>query len=58
MRQAVISISGLCILAAVCGQIMKDSRFAGVIRMALGLEISRVLFLMLSELVRGVVEWS
>lgn len=58
MQQAVICISSLCILVAICGQVMRGSRFAGVIRMVLGLEISRTLFLILSELVRGAIEWS
>ena len=58
MQQAVMCISSLCILAAVCSQVMKGSRFAGVIRMVLGFEISRSLLPLLSELVRGVIEWS
>lgn len=58
MQQAVVSISGLCIMAAVLGQLMKDSRYANIIRIVLGLEISRAVFAMLNSLVRGVVEWS
>ena len=58
MRQAIQSVSNLCILAAFCGQLMKDSRFAGVIRMVLGLKISDSMFRILSELAQSVIEWS
>ena len=58
MRQSVSSVSCLCILAAICGQVMKGSRFAGALRMALGLEISRTLLMMLDELVQRMIEWS
>lgn len=58
MQRAVERISRLCILAAVCGQLMKESRYSGMIRMALGLEISLMVFSILEVFVRGVCEWS
>ena len=58
MQQAIIGLTSLCILAAVCGQIMNRSRYSGVIRMALGLEITRTLYKFLNGLVQGIIEWS
>ena len=58
MQRAVMRVSSLCILAAIYAQVMKGSRFAGVIRMVLGLEIFATLFGVLRELMQNVVRWS
>lgn len=39
MKQAVLSICSLCMIAALCLQFMGTSRFTGVVRIVLGLEI-------------------
>lgn len=39
MAQSILVISGLCLMAALCEQLLGDSRFFGVVRLALGLEI-------------------
>lgn len=42
MEQAVISVSALGILAAICSRMTSGTRYIGVLRLALGLQIIRV----------------
>lgn len=39
MREALLSISALCMLTALCGQLMDSSRYLNCIRLVMGLEI-------------------
>ena len=49
MKQAVLTVSALCMLAAVCGQLMNSRRYANALRLVLGLEIFRVTLALFSE---------
>lgn len=40
MRQAIETVASLCLLAALCEQLLDGSRYFGVVRLALGLEIA------------------
>lgn len=40
MRQAILTAASLCLLAAVCEQLLDGSRLFGAVRLALGLEIA------------------
>ena len=42
MRQAILTISSLCLMAALCEQLLGGSRLFGAVRLALGLEIAGV----------------
>lgn len=42
MEQAIISISALAILAAVCSRMTSGARYTGVLRFVLGLQIIRI----------------
>ena len=42
MRQAVLTIASLCLIAALCEQLLSGSRLFSAVRLALGLEIARV----------------
>ena len=42
MEQAVISVSALAVLAAVCSRMTSGTRYTGVLRLALGLQIIRI----------------
>ena len=39
MRQAILTIAALCLMAALCEQLLGGSRLFGAVRLALGLEI-------------------
>lgn len=39
MAQCILTVSGLCMLAALCEQLLGDSRFFAVVRLVLGMEI-------------------
>lgn len=40
MRQAILTGASLCLMAALCEQMLRESRFFGAVRLALGLEIA------------------
>ena len=42
MRQAVQTIASLCLVAALCEQLLGGGRLFGALRLLLGLEIARV----------------
>lgn len=43
VREGIISVSCVCVIAALCEQLMDRSRYFRVLRMVLGLEIARLL---------------
>ena len=43
MRQAMLSLAALCMITALCAQLMHASHYRFSIRMVLGLEIFRLL---------------
>ena len=43
MRQAILTVASLCLMAALSEQMLDGSRYFGVVRLALGLEIVRAL---------------
>jgi len=57
VRQAVIEISWLCMVAALCTQILQKNRFLSVIRLALGLEMLRVLLALIQAFSSGKLGW-
>lgn len=40
MRQAIETVAGLCLMAALCEQLLDGSRYFPAVRLALGLEIA------------------
>ena len=40
MDDAVRAVCALCMLAAICGQLLDEGRFAGAVRFVLGLELT------------------
>lgn len=53
MRQAVLTAASLCMLAALCEQLLDGSRFFDAVRLALGLEIAWVAVSLLEGLLGG-----
>lgn len=51
MRQAILVIASLCMVAALCEQLLGGGRLFGAVRMLLGLEIARAAL----DLVEGVL---
>ena len=47
MRQAILTIASLCLMAALCEQLSGGGRLFGVVRMFLGLEIVRAAMVLL-----------
>jgi len=43
LRSGLLSVVGICAIAAICEQLLDSSRFFKVVRMALGMEIARIL---------------
>lgn len=43
IRSGMLSVAGICAISALCEQLMDRSRFFKVVRMALGMEIARIL---------------
>lgn len=40
MRQAILTVTSLCLMAALCEQLLEGSRYFGAVRLVLGLEIA------------------
>jgi len=49
MRRAMLSAAAICMMAAMCEQLMDNSRFFRCVRMVLGLEIVAAFAGMLAE---------
>lgn len=43
MKQEMLSISALCMLAALCSQLLSTGKYSGVIRIAFAMEIVRII---------------
>ena len=52
MRQAILTIASLCLIAALCEQILCGSRLFGAVRLALGLEIAGAAVALVEGLLR------
>ena len=39
MKQTIMAISGLCMMAALCSQLLSTGRYMGVVRIVIGFEI-------------------
>lgn len=53
-----MSVFSLCMTAALCNQLMQKNRFGNAIRLVLGLEITRVILVVLKENLMGALKWS
>ena len=52
MRQAMLTIASLCLMAALCEQLAGNTRLFGAVRMFLGLEIVRAAMAFIDALLR------
>ena len=50
MQGEIMSIAAICICAALCEQLLDNNRYFRVIRMALGIEIARVMASMITKI--------
>lgn len=57
MQDLVLTVSGLCLAAAVYSQLMQKNRFDNAVRLVLGFEIVRIM-LDLSEKMLTNIKWS
>ena len=58
MQQTMITISALCMTAALCGQLIHKSRFHNAVRLLLGLEIACAMLSLIQKLSAGMLKWS
>ena len=52
MRQAILTVASLCLMATLCEQLLGDGRLFGALRLFLGLEIVRVAMTLLDGFLR------
>lgn len=58
MQEIVMTVSSLCMTAALCSRLLQKNRFSGAVRLVLGLEIARVLLQMAEKTAEGILKWS
>lgn len=58
MNQAMMTISALCMTAAVCTQLMQKNRFGKAVRLLLGFEIARVMLELAQKAMKDMFLWS
>ena len=52
MRQAIMTVASLCLMAALCEQLLDGNRLFGAVRLALGLEIASIAVALMEGLLK------
>lgn len=57
MRETVMALAGICMLSAICEQMIDRNRFQNALRVVIGLEITWGLIHLIQKLGHYILEW-